>query len=480
MKISLLYPSWTEEYGNISYFAKRAGRFPPLNLAYLGAIAEKEGHEVKIIDGEAEEMSLENIIKETEDFKSDIVGITATTPFYHLAVNLATELKKRRKVPIAIGGPHITVLKEQVFDECFDYGFIREAETSWKEFLERRVNGRDLEGIKGILYRKDDKVEYNGDVDPVKSLDAIPIPARHLLRNDKYRLGTMEGTKQFTSIMTVRGCPYKCTFCSTEVFGNNTYRRNPNKVIEEIKQVVDKYGTKHFLFLDDTLTLNKSHIESVCDKIINSGLNITFEGGTRANLIDEELIRKMRRAGLIRLGFGLETVDEEMRERINKNIPLESYGVANRLANKYGIEATNSCIIGLPGETEETVKKTLKFLRQSRDIKQSNISIAVPYPGTELYKMALQGKDGLRLVDKDFSHFRRYNAAVMQVGDLSPEDLVNIQNEAFASIYLAPWRWVPMIRKSGLKGAWLTGKRLYKCLKEGNTRFITNKQLGIK
>jgi anaerobic magnesium-protoporphyrin IX monomethyl ester cyclase len=480
MKVSLLYPSWTREYDKISHFAKKAGRFPPLNLAYLGAIAEEAGHEVRITDGESEELPLERIVDGTLDFQPDVIGITATTPFYHLAVELATALKKRSDAPIAIGGPHITVLREKVFDDCFDFGFVREAETSWANFLERWDSDCDVKDVKGILYREGGEVKYSGDIDPVKSLDSLPIPARHLLKNEMYRLGTMEGTKQFTSIITVRGCPFKCIFCSTEVFGNNTSRRSPEKVVEEMAEVVERYGTNHFMILDDTLTLYRPHIEEICDRIISSGLDITFEGSTRANLIDEDLVKKMKTAGLTRLSFGLETVDEGMRKRMRKNVPLGSYKAANFLTNKYGIETLNSCMIGLPGETEETIRKTLRFLRESKEIKQANISIAVPYPGTELYALAEEGKDGLSWADKDFSQFRRYNSAVMQVGNLSPEDLVDLQNEAFASIYLAPWRWMPMIKKSGLKGAWLTGKRLWNCLKKGNTRFLTNKQLGIK
>jgi radical SAM superfamily enzyme YgiQ (UPF0313 family) len=137
-------------------------------------------------------------------------------------------------------------------------------------------------------------------------------------------------------------------------------------------------------------------------------------------------------------------------------------------------------MIGLPGETLESIKKTLTFLRKSKEIRQANIAIAVPYPGTELYDMAMKGQLGLRLETQDFSNYRRYDAAVMTVGSFSPADLINIQNEAFASIYLAPWRWEPMTRKSGFRGTLMTFQRLAKCLKQGGTRFLTNTQLGIE
>jgi len=239
-----------------------------------------------------------------------------------------------------------------------------------------------------------------------------------------------------------------------------------------MKSIVEKYGIRHFMFLDDTLTLEKNHILAICDLIVEEKLDITFEGSTRANLVDEEIISKMVKAGLIRISFGLESVDGNIRRIMRKEVPLESYIIANKLTNKYGIETLNSCMIGLPGETFDTVKKTLSFLRDSHEIKQANISIAVPYPGTELYDMAKRGDYGLKLLVDDFSQFRRYNSAVMSVGDLSPDELIKIQNDAFASIYLAPWRLIPMLRKSGLSGVYLTFTRLIKSILKGRFELI--------
>jgi len=478
LKISLLYPEWTGEYKQISHFARKAGHWPPLNLAYLAAIAEREGHEVEIIDGEAEGISIDEMVERTKYFSPSIVGITGTTPFYHICVELAKKIKEKKPdVTTIIGGPHITVLKEKAFNDCFDYAFIGESEKTWEGFLRRK----SFSEIGGILYREPNgEIISSGPSQQIGDINDLPIPARHLLKLHNYTLGTADGTKKFTTIMTMRGCPFKCIFCSTKVFGNNTRRRSPLKVVKEIKECRDKYDIWHFMFLDDTLTLNRQHTIDICDLLIKEKLGITWEGSTRANLVDEELIKKMVQAGLKRLSFGLETVDETMRETMKKNVPLDRYIEANKLTNKYGIETFNSCMIGLPGETEDTIRATLKFLRQSKEIKQANISIAVPYPGTELYDMALKEEHGLKLVVKDFSQFKRYNAAVMQVGDLLPEDLISAQNEAFASIYVfAPWRWDSLIKKSGEEGAELTLKRLMKCIDGGETKFLTDKQLGI-
>lgn len=462
------------EYGLFAWFAKKAGVYPPLNLAYLAAKAENLGHEVKIIDGEAENISLEKMIEKTEDFRPDFIGITAATPFFHIACNLAKGLKQRISgTPIIIGGPHITILKEKAFRPFFDYAFIGEAERSFPLFLERYEKGEDISKIKGILFREKGQVRFTGEADPIYDIDSLPFPARHLLKMDKYKIGTLQGVKNFTSIMTMRGCPFKCIFCSRKVFLNRIRKRSPEMVIEEIKSIIDEYGIRHFIFLDDTLTLDRNHILKICDLIEEEKLEITFEGSTRANLVDEELVSRMVKAGLIRLSFGLESVDENIRKIMKKEVPLESYITANKLTNKYGVETLNSCMIGLPGETVDTVKKTLSFLRDSHEIKQANISIAVPYPGTELYEMAKKGRYGLKLMTNDFSRFRRYNCAVMSVGDLSPDDLIELQNQAFASIYLAPWRWKPMLKKSGIIGGFLTFTRLVKSIAKGKFDLLT-------
>jgi radical SAM superfamily enzyme YgiQ (UPF0313 family) len=416
-------------------------------------------------------MPLAKMVEETIDFKPDIIAITATTPFFHIANDLAKELKQKiSQVPILIGGAHITVLKEEAFLPSFDYGFVGEADESFPSFLEQYEKGGDISEVKGILFRKNNEIKFTGEADPIFDIDLLPFPAHHLLKMDKYRIGTMEGIKNFAPIMTIRGCPFRCIFCSRKVFGQTVRKRSPKLAIQEIKSLIDNYNIKHFIILDDTLTLDRNHILEICDGIKDFG--ITFEGSTRANLIDEELVKKMKEAGLIRLSFGLESVDEGIRKTMKKDVALESYIAANKLTNKYGIETLNSCMIGLPGETVGTVKKTLSFLRNSHEIKQANISIAVPYPGTELYEMVKKGEHGLKLIFDDFSKFRRYNCASMQVGELSPDDLIDLQNQAFASIYLAPWRWIPMLKKSGIIGTLLTFSRLIKTIMKGKFDLI--------
>ena len=455
MRVGFIYPSWTKSYGIFGYFARRNSSWPPLNLALLGAVVKQHGHETFIIDGTIGELSVEKIVVEILSKKPDIIGLTSYSPFFHVQVELATALKKvAPDLPIMIGGSHATIVKEKALLECFDYVFVGEAEHTLPEFLKRLENGKDLSSLKGVVWRgADGQPVFEGPAPATEDFDALPIPDRDLVDSRQYFLGTLQGRNPFTLIQTTRGCPWKCIFCASEDLNTTRIlRRSPESVVAEMKEVVENYGIRHFFFVDDVLTLYDEHILKICDLIEMENLDVTWEGSTRANLIEDAQTKRMAECGLIRMSFGLETVDTEMRKTMKKKVPLKYYVDANRILNKYNVEAMNSVMIGLPGESEETIRTLLKFLSDNRDIKQANLAIAVPYPGTEFHRIANSGEQNMTLHTDDFSQYRRYGSAVTTVGDLTPKDLVELQNEGFVRIYAAPWRWGPMYGKHGIIG----------------------------
>ena len=253
----------------------------------------------------------------------------------------------------------------------------------------------------------------------------------------------------------------KCIFCaSDQLETTRILKRSVSTIIDEIEGLVNTYGIKHFMIIDDVLTLVRKTTVEFCNQLIERKINISFEGSTRANLLDDELVALMKKAGLIRLSFGLETVDEDMRKTMNKKVPLDAYRVANALLNKYKIEALNSVMIGLPGESEENVWKTLNFLKGAREVKQANFAIAVPYPGTVFHDMAKSGENDIELLTEDFTEYKRYGHAVTNVGKLTSQDLLRLQNEGFVSIYSKWWRWWPVVKKNGVIGLYLTFHRM--------------------
>lgn len=468
MKVLLLYPSWTGAYGLFGHFARRNSTWPPLNLALLAAIAERHGHDVTIMDGEAEQITLEAMVERAVASKPDVIGFTATSPFFHISKTVAEGIKRiAPQIPIVVGGPHVTIMKEEALLPAFDYAFVGEAEESWPQFLNQLGQGREVSNVAGIIFRRNGKPVSTGQPADITDLDALPAPARHRLDMSRYKLGTLRGRLPFTSIQTMRGCPWKCIFCASEALKTTEMRvRSPRSVVNEMKQVVEQFGTRHFYIVDDVMTLWKEHILEIAELITQEKLEITFEGSTRANLVEDEVIARLVKSGLIRLSFGLETVDPEIRRTMKKQVPLEHYVKANGICNKYGVEALNSVMIGLPGETRDTVMATLTFLRNAREVKQANFAIAVPYPGTEFHELAVKGDKGVKLMTKDFSEYRRYGSAVTTVGDLSPRDLIDLQNEGFVSIYSAPWGWIPMLQKHGVIGGTLMLIRVARLLSQ--------------
>ena len=229
--------------------------------------------------------------------------------------------------------------------------------------------------------------------------------------------------------------------------------KSPKRVVEEMKDIAEKYSyVKHIYIVDDVLTFWPEHVVEICDRIDAEGLKFTFESSTRANLVSDELIERLARSGLIRLSFGLETIDPKMRVTMQKKVPIEAYAVANRICTSHGVEAMNSLMIGLPGETKETIRTTLDWVASQRDIMQANLAIAIPYPGTEFHEMAVSGQHGVELLTENFAEYMRYGSAVTNVGDLTARELIERQQEGFVKIYTKPWRWGAMWRKHGVLG----------------------------
>ncbi len=482
MKVLFLYPLWTGETKGISrYFAKTSGgTYIPYNLALLAAITEKEGHEAKIIDGELEKISLKEIISRSKDYNPDVVVLTGMTPFFNIAVECAALLKSNNvKASICVGGPHVTIMQEKAFNNVFDYAFAGDGEEAWVKFLKTCENKLPLDQVPGLIYRENGTIKKNKRASASKNLDHYPMAAYHLLKMGEYKIGTLKGRLPFSSIMTFRGCPWKCIFCASDQLDTTRIlKRSIISCVDEIQHIVEKYGVRHFMIVDDVLTLVRKRTVEFCNEILKRKLDITFEGSTRANLLDEELVILMKKAGLIRLSFGLETVDEDMRKTMNKKVPLEAYKDSNALLNKHKIEALNSVMIGLPGETEKNVWKTLNFLSKSKEVKQANFAIATPYPGTKFHDMASKGEGGMELLSDNFTEYKRYGQAVTKVNDLGPEDLVRLQNAGFVSIYSKYWRWWPVIKRHGIIGLLLTFYRMGKMWRDKFKYKITQFKLN--
>jgi len=433
VKILLVNPSFTGIYGNFSHAAKVGVLYPPLGLASLAANIEGN-HDIRIVDLELNP----DICGTLRRYNPDVVGITFTTPLLSNALDLFRLVKEHNhNIWTVAGGPHSSALPESIAASAFvDTVIPGEGEIAFNKFLKAPV--------KGIVGRE----PLIGD------LDSIKWPDRSYLDNQKYVWSVPgKGIQPMATIMTSRGCPFKCIFCSQKVtFGNHVRYRSVDSVVREIRQVVEEFHITHFSVLDDTLGLNNERTYELCDAIISERLNITFEGYTRVNVVTLDLLQKLKSAGLNRISFGVESGNQHILDAVKKGTTLAQIEKAYNMADEVGLETRLSVIFGLPEETEETVKNTIAFINKL-NCKQAYINIGTPFPGTEYYEYAKAGVGGLKLLSSDWTQYRRWGSAVISVNDLDPAALVRWQRKALLKFYLRPSIILYNLTRSDFKAA---------------------------
>lgn len=460
MKIILINPPAMVAYGKYKAAAK-AGEQPqmPMGICYIAAVLRKAGHKLRLIDSDVEGYSIPDLIKIIRKLKPDSVFITATTPIYQSAKKMIELVKKEDKnIIVILGGFHITALPVETMKNCgADYCVYGEGEKTVVELVDRLEKEKSIKMVKGILYKKHGKVIKNPPREPIKELESLPYPARDLLKYKKYLWSVpKKGIVPVTSIITQRGCPFQCIFCGVQTMFKGVRYRPLNKVIDEIEHIIKDLGINHILFQDDTLTLNKPKVIGMCKEIKKRGIEFTWEGYTRANTVTKELLKMMKDVGLVRLSFGVETGNAKILKAIKKGVDLESYKKAYQWCYELGIETRCSLMLGHPFETKETIKETMKFAN-SLKCYQAYINITTPYPGSELLNLAKQGYGGIRLLTTDWKEYRRYGNAVMEMNDLSKEDLIKMQKWAYRKFYLRPHIIWYNIKRAGLKAAIING-----------------------
>lgn len=462
MRVSLINPAFSTIYGPYQY-AARVGATPqmPLGLCYIAGAARRAGHEVQLIDAEAERYPREDdLIDEIARFRPDAVGFTATTPLIPEVADLTKKVKKR--VPGAltvVGGVHVSSVLEGIYTDRYapeaDACVYGEGENTFVDLLAAHEKGEPFDGVPGLLFRRDGKVVKTRSADP-PVLDDLAFPARDLLKVDRYQWSIPgKGIQAVTSLVTMRGCPFHCAFCEvSKIFPMKVRYRSPDRVMDEIELIQRQFGIRHLMVQDDTLTLSRKHSLALAKKIEERGLDLTFEGYTRADLVDEELLVTLKEAGLVRLSFGVESGSDEILKAIRKGTTTEMYRKAYRLCKKIGIETRCSFMIGHPHETRETVKKTIAYVN-SLEVYQAYVNVATPYPGTELFEMARQGVGGLKLLSTDWKEYRRYGNPVIEVNDLTAQDLKKLQRTAYLRFYLRPRIMAYNLRRAGWKAAFV-------------------------
>ncbi len=436
---------------------------PSMGLAYLAAVSERRGDEVRIHDGCIEDVRLEEVVRE---FVPQVVGITANTTQITAAWHDAERIKSLSTAPVVLGGPHPTVLPDESAAKPFVDLVVRgEGEATWLEILSI-LDGTPLEesweamgSVAGITYRMAGGAIANTPDRlpiPIAELDVMPFPAWHLFKLERYTnlqptVDRIDGPS--LPILTSRGCPYRCSYCSQ--IGPRRWRgRSAESVLKEWRWLVREMGAAEIGVLDDSFNIDRHRVVEVCQGLIHEGLTQVpwiMINGIRANLADEETLGAMKKAGCRRTAFGVESGNQAILDQVvDKHLTLDQVRSAFKAARAVDLETIGFFIIGLPGETEETMDDTIRFACELDPV-VANFSIATPFPGTAMYNTVVaQG----RLLAQDWDDFVFFEGKARFEMPGLPADLVERKwKEAYRRFYLRPKRivWTLMRKETWLR-----------------------------
>ena len=405
---------------------------PPSGLAYLASMV-KEEHDVKIVDSLIENLNFGKVEQIIRKFYPDLVGITATTSMMPDAYKIAKIAKNIDKnIKVAIGGPHVTFLPEKTIGECpcIDFVVRGEGEITFKELVDYMTGRKNTKEIKGLTYKQNGSIRSNPPRELIKNLDEIPLPSYDLLPMDKYNA---DGIK-FGTIMTSRGCPFNCIFCSSSLqFGKRWRAHSVERVMKEINILHNEYGIREIEFLDDTFTLNKKRAILIAENIKKEGMDIRWTASSRVNTFSKEVAKSMKRGGCHTVYFGIESGSQKTLDFIGKGITLQQSLKAVRDAHDADLTSLGSFIIGFPDESRDDVKNTIKFSKKV-GVNLAQFTVATPYPGTRLWNIALK-----RNLITSFD-WRKYTTLtpIMKLKDFTLEQIMKWLRKAYASFYLRP------------------------------------------
>ena len=445
---------------------------PHLGLAYLAAVSEARGDEVVIFDADVEKQPVTEFIQE---FRPHLVGITANTPQVKQAWRTARAIKEVHDCPIVLGGPHVSVLPEESCEKPYVDIVVRgEGEEAWIDISNRleaylkdqpefhadafmHPENEMFDDCLGITYRTSDgQIHNNPDRVPIADLDSLPWPAYHLFKMENYTnlqpaTDHVDGARSF-SILTSRGCPYRCTFCSQSIMPIKWRSRSPESVLAEWRHLVEDLGAEEIGILDDSANIRVKRLEELATLLIENDLNHVpwiFVNGIRANLASKELLALLKAAGLKRTAFGVESGDPEILKSIDKKVDHDTIRWAFQNAKDVGLETIAFLIIGLPGETRETMQRTIDFAIEL-DPLIANFSMMTPYPGTKVYEIIK--RQGRFLINdwEDYVFFEQ--KARYEMGEMTAELVEEMYRKAYRQYYLRP---APVMRRVKTKDFWL-------------------------
>jgi len=415
---------------------------PPLGVAYIASYIRSKGYSnIEILDPTFEDMNY--VFDRLDKMDYDVLGMSSYTMNYNLSLKFAQHVKsKNNNCKIVFGGIHPSILHEDVIKEnVVDYVVIGEGEHTFYELLETFKKSGDLKTVDGLVFKQNGQIIKNRDRALIEDLNSLPFPARDLLPmknylNANYGRTAWSVKQPATSIVTTRGCPFHCTYCSSHLmFGRKTRYRSVENILAEIDHLVEEYKIKGLSIVDDTFIINKSHIYKLVEELKKRKYKIEFICNGRVDIIDKGILAALKSVGCKGIAFGVESGSQYVLDNIlKKGTKLEQVKDAFKWAYEVGIPTDGYFMIGIPGETEENIKETIRFSTQLK-ASASNFAITIPMPRTELYDIAL--KHG-KITAKSWNDFNYTGKTIYKSETIPQSKLDEYRKKAVISFYFRP------------------------------------------
>jgi len=419
-------PSKRSNYGHEGHVV------PPIYEAYASAILEKLGFEVNVLDAQVRNLDVQKMLSEVERINPDVVISRISLPSYKEDLKLLSLVKNAIERTILVGwGGIVTVYPKKILKNSdLDVVIRGELEPVIADIITKLNDNKKLDNLEGVCFKRNNEIFLNNKQSLVKNLDELPLPAYHLLDMDKYlikesrfhpEVSTGKKLSRFFSVLSSRGCSFKCVYCPYPVvFGDVWRSMSPKKTVGEIEHLVENYDVQGIWFRDQTFTMDIKRAMEICDEIIRRELDIRWTCETRVDRLTRELVRKMRKAGCTWISMGVETGDPQILKNIGKKrCTPKMIEDAFKITKEEGILRKAFVMVGLPGESWKSIEKTLKLLEKIQP-DAITVDIVTPYPGTKLYEIAKKNK---WLISEDWTQFTSINP-LMSFENFSHKEMV--------------------------------------------------------
>ncbi|MFA4855177.1 MAG: radical SAM protein [archaeon] len=438
MNIVFLNPPFRGTYNREVRFqavSPQKALHPPIMLGYAAAVCQRNGHEVDLIDAPALEIGEEATIERISGFEPEYVVMLTSTASVESDAGIAKKIAAKTGAKTIAVGVHATAVPEDTLDKGFDIVARGEYDYTIRDLAE----GARLEEIEGISFKKGKKIIHNKARPLIQDLDKLPFPARELLPNEKYYSALYKNP--FTFVLAGRGCPHQCIYCAGPqlMYGRGYRMRSPENVVAELKHLKENFKFKSVLFNDDTLNVNKKYLLELCGLMVKEKINLPWAAYSRVDSVDKEIAEAMKKAGCFLVKVGFESGCDEQLKNMKKGprATTEQAKKAAKLFEDAGIQVHGTFVFGMPGETVESIKKTIEFAKQL-NIDFVQFSVAQPYPGTEFYEF-LKSKGYLRFKNwADYLDCEGKIRPIFEYPGLSMQDMQYWLKQAYKEYYLRP------------------------------------------